>query len=155
MAKTDPRSAQIQEDMAPGSLTLVGFLGDDNRGIDAIIRQDEALLQKEGVEIADIVRALKKLTFIGVDGLGDPVETGDYIVTVDHFRGWQYCPFKHKKKLSKRNTNLYDKITKKSLYWSDLSLHLIEEHSFFQGKGSHFRMDPEEILEVLRLEKTE
>lgn len=155
MAKKDPRSAQIQEDMAPGSLTLVGFLGEDTRNIEAIIRQDEDLLQKEGITIPQIVKALKKLTFLGVDGLGDPVESGDYTITVDHFRGWQYCPFKHKKRLSKRNTTLYDRVTGLTLVWSDLSLHLIEDHSFFQGKGSHFRMEPEDILAVLRLEKEE
>ena len=151
MAKKDPRTKQIQEDMAPGSLTLVGFLGDDNRSVDEIIRQDEAVLQREGVEIKDIVKILKSLTFKGTDGLGEPVESGDYLITVDHFRGWLYCPFKHKKRVSKRNTTLYDKITGKTLLWSDLSLHLIEDHSFFQGRGSHFRMEPEELIEVLRL----
>lgn len=151
MAKKDPRTKQIQEDMAPGSLTLVGFLGDDNRSVDEIIRQDEAVLQREGLEIKDIVKILKSLTFKGTDGLGEPVESGDYLITVDHFRGWLYCPFKHKKRVSKRNTTLYDKITGKTLLWSDLSLHLIEDHSFFQGRGSHFRMEPEELIEVLRL----
>ncbi|HZK09710.1 MAG TPA: hypothetical protein VFD08_01445 [Clostridia bacterium] len=155
MAKKNPRMKQIQEDMAPGSLTLVGFLGDDTRSLDEIIRQDEALLQKEGIEISDMVKALKRYTFLGVDGLGDPVDSGDYIITVDHFRGWQYCPFKHKKRVSKRNTTLFDKVTKKTLYWSDLSLHLIEEHSFFQGKGSSFRMEPQDLIDVLRLKKTE
>ena len=152
MAKKDPRSAQIQEDMAPGSLTLVGFLGDDTRSYEAIIQQDEAIFQKEGIEIDQVVKALKKLTFKGVDGLGEPVDVGDYEVSVDHFRGWLYCPFKHKKKVSKRNTTLYDKVTGKTIYWSDLSLHLIEDHHFFQGKGSHFRMEPENLIEVLRLE---
>ncbi len=155
MAKKDPRSKQIQEDMAPGTLSMVGFLGDDSRSIDAIIRQDEAVLQREGVELKDIVKMLKRFTFIGTDGLGEPVESGDYEITVEHFRGWLYCPFKHKKRLSKRNTTLYDKVSKKTLYWSDLSLHLIEDHSFFQGRGSHFRMEPEDLIEVLRLKKQE
>lgn len=155
MAKVSPQQQTLKEDMAPGSLTLDGFLGDDHRSIEEIIRADEAYLLREGIEIKQIVKALKALTFKGVEGLGDPVDVGEYLVSVDHFRGWQYCPFKHQKKVSKRNTRLYDKKTKKELYWSDLSLHLIEAHGFFQGKGAHFRMEPETILEVLRLEKNE
>lgn len=155
MAKMSPEQKTLQEDMAPGSLTLDGFLGDDPRSIEEIIREDETFLQREGVEIKDIVMVLKAFTFKGVEGLGDPVPVGDYEVSVEHFRGWQYCPFKHKKKVSKRNTKLVDKRTGKELYWSDLSLHLIEAHGFFQGKGAHFRMEPETILEVLRLERSE
>lgn len=153
MAKKDPRKAQIEEDMGPGSLTLVGFLGEDSRSLDEIIRQDEAIFQKEGLEIQDAVKAMKRLTFKGVDGLGDPVDYEDYEITVDHFRGWQYCPFKHKKRVAKRNTTLLDKRTGKTLYWSDLSLHLIEDHHFFQGRGNHFRMEPLDLIEVLRLKE--
>lgn len=153
MAKISPQLKQLEEDMAPGSLTLDGFLGDDPRSIEEIIREDEAYLAREGADIKEIVKTLKAFTFKGVEGLGDPIDVGDYLVSVEHFRGWQYCPFKHQKKLSKRNTRLYDKVTKKELYWSDLSLHLIEEHGFFQGRGAHFRMEPETLLQVLRLPK--
>jgi hypothetical protein len=33
--------------------------------------------------------------------------------------------------------------------WSDLSLHFIEAHGFFQGKGSPFRLEPRGLVEAL------
>jgi hypothetical protein len=36
------------------------------------------------------------------------------------------------------------------LVYSDLSLHLVEAHGFYEGRGSPFRLEPEQILAVLR-----
>ncbi len=35
--------------------------------------------------------------------------------------------------------------------WTDLSIHLIETHAFFQGKGSAFRLEPAELAAFLKL----
>jgi len=38
-----------------------------------------------------------------------------------------------------------------NLVWSDLTIHLIEEHGFYQGKGSPYRLDPSEVKRILEL----
>jgi hypothetical protein len=33
--------------------------------------------------------------------------------------------------------------------WSDLNIHLIKAHGFFEGRGASFRIEPELLLSVL------
>jgi hypothetical protein len=33
--------------------------------------------------------------------------------------------------------------------WSDLSIHLIGAHGFFEGRGSFFRLEPAELVAIL------
>ncbi|MHC5179457.1 MAG: hypothetical protein ACYSOS_02915 [Planctomycetota bacterium] len=33
--------------------------------------------------------------------------------------------------------------------WTDLNIHMIAEHSFFEGTGAFFRIEPAEIISIL------
>ncbi|NLG57091.1 MAG: hypothetical protein GX540_01635, partial [Clostridiales bacterium] len=74
-----------------------------------------------------------------------------YLVKTEEYMGWLGCPFKDARRAAKRNTRVTDKATGQQMRWSDLSIHLIEEHAFFQGKGSPFRLEPEALAAFLRL----
>jgi hypothetical protein len=36
-----------------------------------------------------------------------------------------------------------------TVQWSDLSIHFIGTHTFFEGKGSFFRIEPAELVRAL------
>jgi hypothetical protein len=40
---------------------------------------------------------------------------------------------------------------KKEIDYTPISIHLIREHGFYQGKGSLYRLDPEEVAKFLEL----
>ena len=45
------------------------------------------------------------------------------------------------------NTNLKEKIS-----FPGLILHLIREHHFFEGKGTRYRVDPEDVVRILEVD---
>ncbi|MBU1535256.1 hypothetical protein KKF84_08035, partial [Myxococcota bacterium] len=38
--------------------------------------------------------------------------------------------------------------------YTDLSIHLIAHHGFYQGRGAHFRLDPAHLVDVLEVPLT-
>jgi hypothetical protein len=59
------------------------------------------------------------------------------------------CPWPHAGSYAKRVTTMEDTKTGREILWSDLNIHLIAEHNFFEGRGSPFRIDPQKIIEMI------
>lgn len=151
--KIRPEITNIQGDMAEGRLSLTGYLGDDRRNYDAIIQEDENTLQDLGVTAKEIGHKMRTLTLKGMENVEDFVEFDGFQIEVTEYKGWIPCPFKDNRKAGKRLTDVTDLKTGQHMSWTDLSIHLIRDHSFFQGKGAHFRLEPQELAEFLRLTK--
>ena len=49
----------------------------------------------------------------------------------------------------KMTAEITRKSTNESLIVTDLSIHLLEEHHFIEGKGSQFRLEPQLMKRVL------
>ncbi len=149
--KENPRDALLRIDMEAGRLIKEGFLGEDERPITDIISQDLDTLAEIRVSHVELARAMRKLTRRGMEGMGEEVDAGDYLVSAEEYMGWLGCPFKDSRRAAKRNTLVIDKKTGQKMHWTDLSIHLIEAHAFFQGKGSAFRLEPGELAAFLKL----
>lgn len=149
--KENPINKNIVEDMQPGRLSLDGFLGEDKRTLNEIIDADKKVLDKLNVTALEIGKKMRKLTLKGMDALGDPVEVDGYEIEVTEYMGYALCPFKDNRKAGKRITDATNLKTGKHMSWTDISIHLIRDHGFFQGLGSTFRIDPEEIVDFLEL----
>lgn len=150
--KKNPKESRIEEDMQPGRLVDDGFLGDDTRGLSDIIREDLAVLNKLGVSPERLGRKMRLITRAAMKGMEDPVEVDGYEAYIYESRGWHGCPFKDNYRVAKRNTYVTDLKTGEKMRWSDLNIHLIQDHGFFQGKGAEFRLEPAELVKFLRLE---
>jgi hypothetical protein len=148
--KQTQQEKEIEMKMQPGVLTLKGFLGSDTRHIHDIIEEDERTLQKIGKsreELAERMRYFTNLAF----------ETYDNSITVDmqfeveysSVRGKMVCPFPEPGTYQK-GFILFRNIKKNiRLKWTPLSIHMIEKHGFFEGKGSESRLEPELLAEGL------
>ncbi|HDP78821.1 MAG TPA: hypothetical protein ENN47_11735 [Mesotoga infera] len=150
--KQTPDFDRIQENMKAGSITGPGFLGDDERNLLDIISEDESKVKELGLTNELIADKLEMLMKQGERGFGSPVKVDDrFVVIVEESRGYIPCPFRHGHLSKKVNVNVRNIAMKKEIDYSPISIHLIREHGFYQGKGSTYRLDPEMVAKMLEL----
>ena len=147
--KQKPEIQKIQENMQPGAFSAEGFLGDDSRNLVDILREDDEIVQKLGYQHQDIAARMRELTKIAVPGLGRPTDAGIGMVSSEDHRGKIPCPFRDRYYADKRNTQFVSNKDGTTIYWTDLHIHMIEAHGFYEGKGSRFRLDPEILIRYL------
>ena len=149
--KKNPAMQKIYDNMQPGVLSLHGFLGTDDRDIELIIDHDAAELESGGVTAEAIAEGLERVRDKALEGLGDYIDIGGgFMARADSIRGKLPCPFEHKGLFRKTVISLRGPGINGDLLFTDLGIHLIKEHSFFQGKGSPFRIEPLQIAEILK-----
>ncbi|NLD03089.1 MAG: hypothetical protein GX674_07255 [Clostridiales bacterium] len=144
--KENPIDSKVRQDMQER------FLGSDTRLIAQIIESDEAELRAAGLGADELARAMRRLTEKGMESLGEEVQADGFLVRVEEYMGQIGCPFKHAVREAKRNTTAVDP-RGRVMTWTDMSIHLIERHGFFQGEGSDYRLEPLELAEFLGLLK--
>lgn len=150
--KQTPRLQAIQVNMQPGSLSAQGFLGDDSRNLADILSSDQSEVDRLKLSHQMIAAKMQELTDTGKAGLGKPVRlNNDYEIAVEDYMGKIPCPFQDSRMLDKCHTCAVNLKNGKQYCWTDLNIHMIKEHGFYEGKGSCFRIDPREIAEFLQL----
>lgn len=147
-----PELQRIQELMKPGIISEEGFLGEDIRNLADILADDELQVLALGFTHVEIANAMEKLTDIGRETFGNPVLVDGFLrVTVDSSKGKIVSPFGGLH--DKENTEIVNTKTDETINWTTLSIHLIRDHGFYQGKGSFFRVDPNKVVRILELDK--
>ncbi len=148
--KQGPLSDEIQNRMGPGVLTKDGFLGHDTRKLADIIFDDAIALASANLTNKDISDKMKYLTEKAKEGLGSTVEVdGAFLVSADEHKGSIPCPFGDNYRAGKANTTVTTINGGLTLTWSDLNIHMIEKHGFYEGQGSCYRLEPSRLIEVL------
>ena len=138
--------------MQAGNISYDGFLGADRRPLAEIIRADEEELKKLNLTHQAIADRMDYFREAGKMGLGEFVKLAPHFeVLCEITRGFIPCPFgesgRHRKTIvTVRNLRLRKEIT-----FSDLNIHLIAAHGFYEGKGSPFRLEPVELAQVLEI----
>ncbi len=137
--------------MRTGAITAQGFLGDDPRPVAEIVEADEGEFRRLGLVFEIVAAELERLRDAGEGGLGEPVTVdGKWLVQTGDARGRLPCPYgdgiHHKNSIWVRRVD-----SGEALVYSDLSIHLLKEHHFLQGRGSGFRLEPHAIKRVLGL----
>jgi nitroreductase len=147
--KQTPDFERIQARMAPGILTLSGFLGNDQRNLADILQADQEVIASAGLTHLQIADRLRELSRQGTDLMeGSVMVENRYRVTVRDDRGMIPCPWGDGL-FAKGDTEMTDERTGKQLRWNPLILHMIGTHGFYLGHGSNYRNDPADLLEVL------
>lgn len=151
--KQPPIEQKLLDNFKPGTITKDGFLGDDDRHVHDIIKEDLLTLSRLGVEAEAIAERLQYFIEEGKKGLETKVDLGDFAVQISWDRGLLPCPFGEPRRQHKIIATLVNKKLNKEIKYSQLNVHMIKEHGFFEGKGSTFRLEPEELVEVLELKR--
>ena len=148
--KESPQDRKIEGLLRSSRLAAGGFMGHDTRSVQEVIDADAGELSKLGLTKEQVGERMREITKVAISGLGSWVQIGDDLAgKVDEAKGWLICPWPHKGKLAKRITVVKVIKTGEIIRWSDLNIHLIGEHGFFEGKGSGFRIEPREIARII------
>jgi hypothetical protein len=142
---------QKLEQMLRSSVLVVGgFMGDDPRPVSEIIDEDAATLARLDVTAEQVAARMQQITDAAIKGLGNwvTVDAG-HEAMVEEARGIIPCPWSDGQRRLKRVTLLKPMPAGRQVQWSDLNIHLIGAHTFFEGKGSYFRTEPEELVQAL------
>lgn len=149
--KRSPEMQRLEEILRGSPIVAGGFLGSDDRPIEEIIEADAAELERLGYTPQQVANRMTELTSKAREGLGNSVQVNDRLeVRCDDNRGQLVCPWPtHELRTFKTVTTATRLDSGKSLQWSDLSIHLIADHGFFEGRGSHYRLEPHELIEII------
>jgi hypothetical protein len=145
-----PQKKTLLELCGPTEFSSEGFLGTDKRQPEDIIKDDLAALQKLGATTEKIAAALREAYIKAERALGNPLSLTETITIVhEEARGRIPSPFPGDGTFQKGQAKISDAATGESLLITPLSIHLIEKHGFFQGRGSKYRIEPEAAVKIM------
>jgi hypothetical protein len=147
--KQSPHDRRIVERMAPGVLCRDGFLAPDTRPLGEIIDTDRSTVERLGTSHAEIAGRLAEILDRAAAACGAPVDVGGGLTAVYHeAMGRIPSPWGEGRRFAKGEVELTD-AAGRMLRFTPLSVHLIAEHGFYQGRGSRYRLDPEAACRML------
>ena len=148
--KENPEQQVLRSKLLPGILSAEGFLGSDPRSPAEIIQADRLAAEKLGFSHYELAARMRQLTEAGKSGLGRQVIVDGFLaVTVTDAMGAIPCPFSDNYQASKQITQVENLRTGLTASWSDLNIHMIEKHGFYEGQGSAFRIEPATIASLI------
>ena len=151
--KQSPQMQKVQESMQPGVITLYGFLGPDERNLIDILTEDDGVVKRLGLSHEHIGRRMEDFRERGKAGLGEYFPVAPHFqVRVESVRGKLPSPFGGPGLYEKTNITVHNEAINQKVIYTDLHIHLVKAHGFYQGKGSRFRLDPAELAKVLEIE---
>jgi hypothetical protein len=148
--KESPQMQKLEETLRSWKLSAGGFMGSDSRRVAEVVDADAARVAELGLTAERIAVRMQEVTDIAKSGLGNWVKVDDKRqAMVEEAKGAIVCPWPHSGRLAKRVTTVRWVESGEDIRWSDLNIHLIAEHGFFEGKGSTFRIEPEVLVKVI------
>jgi hypothetical protein len=110
-------------------------------------------MERLGLSAGEIADRLQFFLDEGKKGLEAPVVSGAFTVHVEWHKGSLPCPFGETGLHPKIMARLCSNQTGRCIRFSQMNIHLIRRHGFFEGIGSPLRLDPEELAAFLELRK--
>jgi hypothetical protein len=145
-----PQDKNLEQTLRSGKLTAGGFLGADARTVDEVIAQDAVTLAALGYSVAQVAARMQELRDMARPALGNWVKVNDTLqVKSEDYKGFIACPWPHGGQFEKRITTAHRLDTNQSASWSDLNIHLIQAHGFFEGRGAFFRIEPQDLIRMI------
>jgi len=145
--KESPQARKLEEILRSSQLVAGGFMGYDTRPVSEIIESDCAEVSRLGQTVEQIAERMRLITEKAKQRLGCWTEIdASRRARVDEAKGFLVCPWSHPGRFAKRVTIVTTAATGQTIRWSDLNIHMIAEHCFFEGRGSAFRIEPGELV---------
>jgi len=142
----------LEKDMRPGEASSKGFLGKDENLLDILASDNDLVLEELGHTHQELARHLLILAAIaekGVKGESEITYHGRRLkLKLIAFRSVVLSPFEDGTKTNKEVTVTNVK-SGKTLKYSVLVPVMVERYGFYEGKGTPYRVDPNQIVEVL------
>jgi hypothetical protein len=147
-----PSARRQRRRLESSRISAGGFLGSDPRPLDEIIATDQRALEKTGVGKDRLVTALHGVYATAKKALGGEVDVMEGVgATYYESMGRIPSPFRGDGVFEKGEAVVREHATGRQLVVTSLGIALIEKHDFFQGRGSRYRIDPVDVVSLLRL----
>ena len=148
--KESPQTRKLEQILRSSKLVAGGFMGDDSRSFTEVIDTDRFQISKLGYTTEQIAERMQAITDIAKEGLGNWIKIDDKLKAVaDETKGSLPCPWPHPARCLKRVTTVERYDTGETIRWSDLNIHLIAKHNFFEGRGAMFRIEPHKLIKII------
>jgi hypothetical protein len=148
--KESPQNKKLEEMLRSSKLVAGGFLGNDTRSISEIIDSDMSDISRLGYTVEQIARRMREITNQGILFLGNWSEIDKKrLAKVEEAKGSLVCPWPHSGRFAKRVTTVKLIDSGHTIIYSDLNIHFIETHSFFEGRGATFRIEPKKLINMI------
>lgn len=149
--RQSPDEKRLEETLHSGKMVAGGFMGNDPRRPFEVIEHDTADLEHLGITTKQLAGRMRELTEQAKPRLGNWVEAeaGKLRIKSEDYKGGLVCPWPHPGVFEKRITTAERLDTGQELTWTDLNIHMIEAHGFFEGKGAFFRIEPADAVKIL------
>jgi hypothetical protein len=147
--------------MRPGAFSQGGFLGPGER-LDEVLARDRQTLAELGLSHAELASPLDGLLDVAESTNRHRARIGDLEARIELTTGFQICPWApdphHAQctagggvRHASVTWQIRNRRTGSRLAGPGLIVHLIRDHGFFEGRGSPYRVDPEELARLLGL----
>ena len=149
--KQSPQEKKLEEMLRSTKLVAGGFMGTDLRHPAEVIEKDITVLGSFGLTAVQVAQRMRELTEMAKPRLGNWIDSAFLKLRVksEDYKGVLVCPWPHSGTFNKRITTAERLDTGQKLSWTDLNIHMIEEHGFFEGRGAFFRIEPAEVAQIL------
>jgi hypothetical protein len=150
--KKTPTDERVTANMQPGVLCREGFLGHDHRELPDILQTDAGEVGQLGLTHEQLADRLEEVMHKAMATYGTPTKVDEHLVACYHeAMGRIPSPFGDGKTFPKGEIVLEDRDSDITLRFTPLSVFLIREHGFYQGRGSRYRLEPKAIAKAFRL----
>lgn len=148
--KESPQTQKLEQILRSSKLVAGGFMGDDLRSINEIISADASEVSRLGYTIEQIASRMQAITDAATMRLGTWAKVDEkHRAAVEEAKGSLVCPWPHSGRYAKRVTTVERCDSGETIRWSDLNIHLIAKHGFFEGRGATFRIEPEKLINII------
>jgi len=150
--KESPSDIKLREMLGPTVFSGEGFLGKDSRPVSEIIATDLAELDRLNLTVNNIASVLEEIYNNAVNAFGGEIEAIPGVAAVYYeAMGRIPSPFGGEGTFRKGEVVVTERSSGRSIILTALSIHLIKYHSFFQGRGARYRVEPSLAADILRL----
>ena len=149
--KETPEDKSLEDRLGASKFSGEGFLGTDHRPVDEIVAADLHALAQLGISKDALLAALREAFDKARAALGGEVAIRPGVTAVAHeSMGRIPSPFRGDGVFEKGDVVL-TAANGEQLVLTALGLAMIEKHSFFQGRGSRYRVEPARAAALLGL----
>ncbi len=142
--KRSPEESDLLKNFGPSKFSAGGFLGEDPRSPEEIVTVDARALERAGTDRETVARALGEIFDRAREALGAEIEIMPGVrARYYESRGRIPSPFRGEGAFEKGEVAVRGFPGYGEMILTRLSIHLIKTHSFFQGKGQRYRIEPE------------
>src|SRR5437763_1662012 len=150
--------AELEKDMRPAATSdvgsMAGFLGPDERLLDVLAADNDYVVGELGLTHQELAKHLHAVGTIGLWQHRNDRSRAEFVyhgrrfkVEVAITKGSPPSPFRDGTE-SGTNATVWNVGSGKKLEFALLVPYMIERYGFYEGKGTSYRVDPKQVVEV-------